>query len=320
MTLNNKNRVAVVPVHIPLNFKKKIKEIKNDKWLYILLIPFLAYYVVFLYRPMYGLQIAFKDYSLFKGINGSPWIGLENFRTFFKGPYFFRTLKNTLLLNVYSLIWSFPMPIILALLLNEVKNLRFRKTVQTVSYLPHFVSIVVITGIVTTFLSPSSGIINIIIEKFGGKRIYFLTKPEYFRTIYITMNIWKEAGFSSIIYFAALSGVDPQLYDAAVVDGANKWRQIWNVTIPGIAPTIIIMLIMRLGNLLNTGYESIILLYQPSTYETADVISTYVYRAGLQEGNYKLATAVDIFNSVVALFLTWVANKISQKVSETSLW
>lgn len=294
--------------------------LKNDFWLYIMLIPFLTFYILFSYKPMLGLIIAFQDYSLFKGIKGSPWVGLENFKMFFQGPYFLRNLKNTFLINFYSLIWSFPLPIVLALLFNEVKNVKYRQTVQTLSYLPHFVSAVVIVGIVTNFLSPSSGIINLLIEKLGGERTYFLTRPEYFRTIYVVMQLWKEAGFASIIYFAALSGIDMQLYEAAVIDGAGKWKQMLHVTLPGLAPTIIIMLIMRLGNLLKAGYETIILLYQPATYETADVISSYVYRAGLLEGNYQLATAAGIFDSVVALILTCMANYLSRKMTETSLW
>lgn len=294
--------------------------LRKDVWLYLMLIPFVAFYIIFLYKPMLGLVIAFQDYSLFKGISGSPWVGWENFRMFFEGPYFLRNLKNTFLINFYSLIWSFPLPIILALLFNEVKHVKYRQTVQTLSYLPHFVSTVVIVGIVTNFLSPSSGIINLLIEKLGGERTYFLTKPEYFRTIYVAMQLWKETGFASIIYFAALSGIDMQLYEAAVIDGAGKWKQMLHVTLPGLAPTIIIMLIMRLGNLLKAGYETIILLYQPATYETADVISSYVYRAGLLEGNYQLATAAGVFDSVVALILTCMANYLSKKVTETSLW
>jgi putative aldouronate transport system permease protein len=269
---------------------------------------------------MWGLQIAFKDYSLFKGLAGSPWVALDNFKEFFNSPYFLRNLKNTFVINLYSLIFGFPAPIILALLFNEVKSAFFKKSVQTMTYLPHFVSTVIVAGIVTNLLAPSNGLINILIDKFGGEKIYFLTKPEYFRTIYTAMNIWKEAGFGAIVYIAALSSVDQEQYEAATIDGANKWKQVIHVTLPGILPTIVIMLILRIGSLLDVGYESIILLYQPATYETADVISTYVYRAGLQEGRYDLATAVGLFNSIVALILVYSANKISNKVSENGLW
>ncbi len=294
--------------------------IKRDYQLYLILIPFLIYMAVFVYKPMYGLQIAFKDYSIFKGIEASPWNGLKNFEAFFSGPYFWPTLKNTLLISCYALAFGFPFPILLAILFNEIPFKRFKSITQTMSYLPHFISAVVIAGIVTNFLSPSYGLLNLIIEKFGGEKQYFLTKPEYFRPIYTAMNVWKEAGFGSVIYLAALSAIDTQLYEAAVIDGAGKWQQIRHVTLPGIRPTVVIMLLMNLGNVLNVGYETIILLYQPVTYETADVISTYVYRLGLINGDYATATAAGFFNSVAALALTVVANQISRKVSEISLW
>lgn len=304
---------------VRLTWKRIKKNLIRDKVLYCLLIPFIAWYVIFQYKPMYGLLIAFKDFSLWKGFSGSPWVGFENFKTFFESPYFFRCLRNTFLINFYELLFGFPVPIILALLLNEVQNARFKKTIQTMTYLPHFVSAVVVAGIVVNFLAPS-GLINIIIEKLGGERIYFLIKPEYFRTIYISMNIWKESGFNAIIYIAALSGIDPQLYEAAIIDGANRWKQTLHVTIPGILPTIVIMLIMRIGRLLEVGYETIILLYQPATYETADVLNTFIYRYGLQNGDYGLATAAGFFNAVVGFILVYMANRISRKVSETSLW
>ncbi len=296
------------------------KNFTVNKILYLMLIPFIAWYLVFLYKPMYGLLIAFKDYSLWKGFSGSPWVGFENFITFMKSPYFLRSLKNTFLLSFYSLLIGFPIPIILALLLNEVNTKWYKSTIQTMTYLPHFISAVVIAGIVVNFLAPSNGLINILIAKFGAEKIYFLIKPEYFRTIYITMNVWKEAGFAAIIYIAALGSIDPQLYEAAVIDGAGKLRKLISITLPGIAPTIIIMLIMRIGKLLDVGYETVILLYNPATYETADILNTYIYRAGIQGGEYGLATAAGLFNAVVAFTLVFSANKISRKVSETSLW
>ena len=301
-------------------FEVCLSKLKADYWLYIMLIPFLLYYIMFLYKPMYGLIIAFKDYSLFKGITGSPWVGFANFKEFFGGPYFGRILKNTFSINIINLLWTFPMPIILAVLFNEVRHKGYQKTVQTLTYLPHFVSVVVVVGIATNLLSPSSGLINLIIEKFGGEKVYFLSKPEYFRTIYVFINLWKGVGFSSIIYFAALAGIDTQLYEAAVVDGANKWKQLTNVTLPGIAPTVVVMLIMQMGSLIKSGYETILLLYQPATYETADVIGTYVYRAGILNSDYETATVAGIFESVVALVLTITANRISKQISETSLW
>lgn len=297
------------------------KHVVQEWRLYLLLIPFLAWYAIFMYKPMYGLQIAFKDFSLFKGIEGSAWVGLEHFKQFFNGPYFGRTLKNTLLLSLYQLIFAFPAPIVLALLLNEVRNRLFQKFVQTFTYLPHFISIVVVAGIVTNFLAPSTGIVNSILQLLGGEKLYFLTKPEYFRTIYIiSMDIWKEMGFGAIVYIAALAGVNPALYEAAKIDGANRFQIIWNVTLPSIIPTIAIMLILKIGQLMEVGYEAIILLYQPATYETADVISTYVYRSGLQEGQYDLATAAGLFNATVSLLLVITANRLSKKLTETGLW
>lgn len=296
------------------------RSLKRDKLLYFLLIPFLIWYAVFIFKPMYGLQIAFKQYSVFKGIEGSPWVGLHHFEVFLQSDYFFRVLKNTLLISIYSLVFAFPVPILLALLLNEVKNAAFKKMVQTFTYLPHFISIVVVCGIVTNFLSPSSGLVNLILEKLGLEKIYFLAVPEYFRSIFISMNIWKEAGFAAIIYIAALAGINPELYEAAVIDGASKWKRIVHVTLPGILPTIMIMLILRIGEMLEVGYEAIILLYQPVTFNTADVISTYVYREGILNGRYDMATAVGLFNSVVGLILIAMANRLSKKFTGNGLW
>ena len=251
----------------------------------------------------------------------SPWVGFKHFSAFLSSPYFGRNLKNTLLINFYGLLFGFPIPILLALMLNEVKNLYFKKTIQTLTYLPHFISIVVIAGNVVNFLSPTNGLVNILIEKLGGEKVHFLIKKEYFRTIFITMNIWKEAGFNAIVYLAALSGIDPNLYEAAYVDGANKFKRIWHVTIPGIMPTIVVLLVLKIGGMLSVGYEAIILLYQPATYETADVISTYVYRMGLGEhAQYSYAAAVGLFNAVVSVILVMFANKVSKKLSGTSLW
>lgn len=292
---------------------------QSDLSLYLLLVPFIAYMLVFMYRPFWGLQIAFKDYSLFGGMAESPWVGFDHFKTFLSGPYFWRLLKNTLLIGVYGLLFGFPVPIILAILLNEVRSQRYKKTVQTMFYLPYFISTVVVVGIVTNILAPS-GIANIILEKLGFARIYFLTKPEWFRTIYTVMGIWQGAGYNAVIYLAALSGIDTQLYEACQIDGGNKLRQMWHITLPGIAPTIVLMLIMNCGNIINVGSESIILLYQPTTYETADVISSYVYRIGLTDGDYGLATAVGLFNSVIALLFVVAANSISKHFSEYSLW
>lgn len=301
-------------------FKILMRDVKRDRILYFLLIPFLLWFLVFKYLPMWGIQIAFKDFSVFKGIQGSDWVGLEHFIEFVSNEYFLRVFRNTVVISLYGLLICFPAQIILAIMISEVSHEGFKKTVQTLTYLPHFVSVVVVAGIVTTILSPSNGLVNIILSKLGMEKIYFLTDPDYFRGIYTTMNLWKETGFASIVFIAAIAGIDVQLYEAAKMDGANKLRQIMNVTIPGILPTIVVMLIMKIGNLLSVGYESIILLYQPATYEKADVISTYVYRSGLVDGRYDFATAVGLFNSIVALVLVIAANKISKKITQTSLW
>lgn len=269
---------------------------------------------------MWGIQIAFKDFSLFKGIGGSDWIGFEYFTEFIGSEYFSRVFMNTVIISLYGLIICFPAQIILAIMISEVTRQGFKKVVQTLTYLPHFVSVVVIAGIVTTFLAPNSGLINLILEKLGMEKIYFLTNPDYFRGIYTAMNLWKETGFASIVFIAAIAGIDTQLYEAAKMDGANKFKQIIHVTLPGILPTIVVMFIMKVGNLLSVGYETIILLYQPATYEKADVISTYVYRSGLIDGRYDFATAVGLFNSIVALILVIMANKLSKKVTDASLW
>ena len=301
-------------------FNNLRKDFFRDWQLYLLLIPALLFYIFFVYKPFYGLQIAFKDYSLFKGIAESEWVGLKHFVKFFQGPYFLRTLKNTFFIGLYGVIFSFPAPIAFALLLNEMRNKKLRGTIQTLSYMPYFISIVVVAGLVVNLLSPSSGLVNMVIKKFGGEPIYFLTQPNMFRPIYILMYIWKDTGFASIIYFAALSSIDPQLYEAAYMDGANKFKRMLHITLPGILPTIMILLILKLGTILNVGYESIILLYQPATYEKADVINTFVYRSGIAEGRYDVATAVGLFNGVVSLILVLASNLVSKKTTEYGIW
>ena len=290
------------------------KEILSNWGVYMFLLPAMIWYLVWCYFPMYGIVTAFKDYSVFKGIWGSEWVGLENFRTFFESPYAARTIRNTFLINIYNMVTVFPLTIVLALLLNELRCKWFKSGVSTLLYLPHFISTVVVAGMVVTFLSPSSGIINILIEKFGGEKIYFLAKPEYFRTIFNIMGGWQGIGFGTIVYTSALCGIDETLYEAARIDG------IWHITLPGIAPTISIMLIMRIGSLLSVGSDAILLLYQPITYETADVISTYTYRVGIEGGNYGVSTAIGLLNGVIGALLVTMANKVSRKVSNASIW
>jgi putative aldouronate transport system permease protein len=306
------------------NIQKRIPKImehlKKEWQIYVMLAPTIIWFIVFLYKPMYGLQIAFKDYSIFKGVADSPWVGFEHFHTLFGSDQFLRAVKNTFMISMLSLCFGFPMPIILALMFNEITNAVFKKTAQTIVYLPHFISTVIIAGIVMTAFSPSAGIVNTFIEWLGFESIYFLIKPEWFRPIFIGSGIWQEAGFSSIVFLAAIAGVSPSLYESAVVDGASRFQMMWKITLPAILPTIIIMLIIRIGNLLEVGFELIILLYQPSTYETGDVINTLIYRQGLQGAQYDMAAAAGLFNAVVAFILVMTANTISKRYSRTSLW
>ena len=295
------------------------KEIRRNKYLYIMVLPVIAFYIIFHYAPMYGVIIAFKDFAPMKGILGSRWVGLLYFKQFFTSIYAGRTIVNTLLISILDLLWGFPAPILLALLLNEVKHTAFKKAVQTITYLPHFISLIVVCGLILDF-TQQQGIVNNIITFFGGQPILFMQRPEWFRTIYVGTNIWQGVGWGSIIYLAALSGVDQQLYEAASIDGAGRLKQMIHVTLPGIAPTIIVMLILHMGGLMSVGYEKVILLYNPLTYSTADIISSFVYRMGLQNFNYGYATAVGLFNSLINLILLVTANAISRKVNETSLW
>lgn len=294
-------------------------DVKVNRAAYMMILPVLLFYIVFAYLPMYGIIIAFKDYDISTGILGSPWVGFANFKSFFSSMYFGRVLKNTLVISLCSIIFGFPAPIILALLLNEVKRKWFLRTVQTITYLPHFISLVVICGMIKSFTA-QDGIINYIIEFFGGTRSTLLMNANAFVPIYIVSDIWQGVGWGSIVYFAALTNVDSELYEACTLDGGGRIRQVFTVTLPGIMPTIMIMLILRLGSILGVGYEKIILLYNPTIYKTADVISTFVYRKGLVESDFGYATAVGLFNSVVNVIFLVGANLVSRKVTETSLW
>ena len=286
-----------------------------------MLIPVVAYYILFHYGPLYGVQIAFKDFTPGRGIMGSKWVGFKHFISFFEGVYFVRTVRNTLLINIYGLLWGFPMPIVLALLLDEVHNLKFKKIVQTVTYLPHFISTVVICGILSNFCQTSGLFNNLAMALIPGyEKTALLARPELFRTLYIGSNIWQSVGWNSIIFIAALAGVDAELYDAIAVDGGNRWHRVRHVSIPCILPTVVIMLIMRIGNMMSVGSEKIILMYNESTYEVADVISTYVYRRGLLEFSYSFSSAVGLFNNIINFILVNLANTVSKKVTETSLW
>ena len=299
--------------------KRFIKVYNRDKYLYMLfLIPF-CFFVVFKYAPMYGVLLAFKDFKVAKGILGSSWVGLKYFKEFLSNPYSYRLIRNTVVLRVYQLLFGLPAPIVLALLLNELRNERFKRFVQTTSYLPHFVSLVVVCGLIVNFLA-TDGIVNEIVRFFGGRPFPWLMAPQWFRTIEIGSGIWQGTGWTSIIYLAALSAIGPQLYEAAVIDGANRWQRLIHITVPGIAPTIIIMLLLRMGTLLTVDYQKILLLYTGATYETADVLGTYIYRRGLLGADFSYATAIGVFQSVVGLVFIVGSNWIAKRVSETSLW
>ncbi len=299
--------------------KSFINDIRKNKGLYIILIPVLAFFIIFAYLPMFGLIMAFEDYTPKGGFFGSKFVGFKHFIDFFSSVYFGRLIRNTLLISVLNLIFGFPAPIIFALLLNEVGNKAFKKTIQTVSYLPYFISLVIVCGLVADFTA-SDGPITELIVSLGGKRMNYLGQPEYFRPIYILSDMWQGIGFSSIIYLAALSGIDQELYEAAQLDGAGKIRQLIHITLPGISTTIITLLILRMGTMFAVGYEKIILLYSTNTYETADVISSYVYRKGLQEFNYSYSAAVGLFNSIINTVLLVISNALSRKFTETSLF
>lgn len=300
--------------------KKFLKSFYRNRYLYLMIAPVAIYYIIFAYWPMYGAQIAFKNFNPFEGIWKSQWVGLRYFKQFIQSVYFFRLIRNTLMINVYSLIVGFPAPILLALMLNEIRSNFLKRGIQTIVYLPHFISTVVICGMIISFLSPRSGMINAVITALGGKPIDFLASPQWFRSIYVLSGVWQEAGWGCIIYLAALVGIDPTLYEAGIVDGASRWQRLIHITLPAIAPTIIIMLILKMGGMFSVGFEKVMLLYNPVTYETADVISTYVYRRGIQGAEYSFSTAVGLFNSVINLVVLVTFNKISRKISEVSLW
>ncbi|NLK68178.1 MAG: sugar ABC transporter permease [Clostridiaceae bacterium] len=297
------------------------QRIKRNKELYFLIIPVIVYYIIFHYKPMYGVIIAFQDFSPRKGVVGSDWVGLENFRMFFNGVYFGRLIRNTLRISLSTLLFGFPAPIILALLINELRNVRFSRFVQTVTYMPHFVSMVVICAMIREFVSSSGFITEILVALFGYEGKDLLSKANAFVPIYVISNIWQGVGWGSIVYLAALTAIDPQLYEAAEVDGANRRLQkMYYITLPCLLPTIVIMFIMRTGQIMSVGYEKIILLYNEGIYQTADVISSYVYRMGLVNRQYSFSAAVGLFNSAINFTLVILTNKLSKKVTETSLW
>ena len=292
-----------------------IRDFKRNKYKYLIVLPVVIYVFIFAYRPMYGLIIAFKNYRPTLGIADSKWVGLKNFESLFKDIYFGRIIRNTFTISSLSIVFGFPAPILLALLLNEIRNKAFKRTVQTISYMPYFISIVIVCGLIKTF-TQTDGFFNDIIVKLGGTRVNMLSMKDYFYPIYLISGIWQSIGWDSIIYIAALSSIDQEQYEAARVDGAGRFKQMFYITIPGLMPTITILFILRMGGLLSVGFEKILLLYQPLTYEVADVISTYVYRAGIVGMSFSFASAVGIFNSVVNLGFLIVTNFIVTKARD----
>ena len=286
----------------------------------LMLLPCLAFFAIFHYLPMFGVVISFKDYNLFRGVFDSDWVGLKHYRTFFQSRDMWILVRNTFLLGFYSLVFGFPAPILLALSLNEVRRTRFKRLVQTVSYLPHFLSNVIVASMVIMFLSPSTGLVNKMIEALGMEAVNFMVKPGLFRPIYVISGIWQQMGFAAIIYLAALSSIPPELYEAAEIDGAGRLQRLWHVTLPGISETIVMLFILNTGTLMAIGFEKVFLLYNPAIYETADILSTYVYRIGLLGGNFSYAAAIDMFTSVVAMTFLLMANAMSRKFAGSSLW
>ena len=300
-------------------FTRLYRCIRANKSLYLMILPVLLYYFLFCYKPMYGAVIAFKNFMPGRGIANSPWVGMQNFTDFFTSIYCFRVIKNTLVISLVSIIFGFPAPIILALLLNEIQNNAFKKTVQTITYMPHFISLVVVCGMILEFTS-NTGFITYFLHYFGFPLTNMMNHANYFVPVYVISDIWQGIGWGSIIYLAALTGIDPSLYEAAEIDGAGRWKQLLHVTLPGIMSTVVIMLILRMGGIMSVGYEKIILLYNPATYSTADVISSFTYRKGLQDFDWSYSTAVGLFNSAINFVFLVLTNWMSKKFTDSSLW
>ncbi len=300
--------------------RRKLKKILCNWQLYLFLLPALAYFIIFRYYPMFGIQIAFKKFKAVRGIWGSPWIGFKNFEHFFKTPDFGRLITNTLAVSVETLLISFPVPIILALLLNQMPSKKYKKLVQTTIYAPHFISTVVLVGIIFLFTSPRNGIINHLLAALGAERVHFTAEPSWFRPLYIGSDIWQNAGWGSIIYLAALSGINPELHEAAIMDGANKYQRVWHIDLPGILPTVVVMFILSAGKVMSVGFEKAYLMQTSLNISASEIIATYVYKRGLQQSQFDFSTAVGLFESVVNLVMIYTVNFISKKVSDSSLF
>lgn len=310
-------------VKAPKNALKKdniFKRFWKTRFLFALFVPALVYYIMFKYVPMWGVTLSFYKYNIFKGWAGSTFVGLRNFEVFFNSPSFWSITSNTLVLGIQSLLITFPVTILFSLLLNEIRSLKFKKITQTISYMPHFLSVVVVCSLATSLLDPTQGAINSIIKAFGGKPIYFLMESQWFRPIYLITEVWQGLGWGTIVYLAAISSVDPGLYEAARLDGAGRWRQMWSITLPAIAPTVATMFILKIGHIMDASMEKVLLLQQPITYDVSQVLSTYVYQIGLQQSDYALSTAAGLFSSLINLIMLIGADWVSKKVTDTGVF
>ncbi|MGY3714680.1 ABC transporter permease [Sutcliffiella cohnii] len=306
---------------IKTDIKPKKKSALFKYWdLYLLMIPGILFFLIYKYVPMWGIVIAFQDYSVFAGVAGSEWVGFKHFARMFQADEFYSIFSNTLLISLYKLFWGFPAPIIVALMLNEIRHMLYKRSVQTIIYMPHFLSWVIVGGIMINLLNPSTGIVNTFIQFLGFEPIYFIADDSWFRTVLVASDLWKSVGWGTILYLAALAGIDPQLYEAAKVDGANKWQQTWHITLPSLLPTIVILFILQMGNILEVGFEQVFILLNPLVYNVGDVFETYVYRVGVTQGQFSYTTAVGLFKSVIALIMVVLANKIAKKLGQNGLW
>lgn len=311
---------AVRPVNQTSRSARLMKAIKRDKYLLLMFLPIFVYYLVFHYLPMSGAIIAFKNFKPGRGIYNGEWMGLKWFIQYFQSPFAWRTIRNTVFISGYSILIGFPIPILFAITVAEIRSSKVRRAVQTVSYLPHFISTVVLVGMINNFFTMNNGIVNMIIQALGGDQINFLVNPRWFRTLYVGSGVWQSFGFNSIIYIAAITGIDPSLYEAGKIDGITKFKEAWYITLPMISQTIVILFILRLGQIMSVGFEKVFLMYSSAVYETADVISTYVYRKGIESTNYSFASAVGLFNSVINFAFVFIANQVSRATTDTSLW
>lgn len=297
-----------------------LNRLRRDKWMYLLLLPGVLYYLIFKYVPMWGVLLAFKNYQPFAGFWRSEWVGFEHFRLFFDNPEFFMLLRNTLLLSLYNLLFFFPVPIILALLLNEIRISLYKRTIQTLIYVPHFISMVIVASLTYVFLTTQGGVVNAYLQEYTGSKIDFLASPDWFRPMIVMQTIWKESGWGTIIFLAALASVDVEQYEAAFIDGANRWRQMWHITLPSIRSTIIILLILRMGDILDNGFEQIYLMLNPLNRQVAEVFDTYVYMMGITQGAFSYSTAVGLFKGVVGVILIFGANWLAKRFGQSGLY